>query len=124
MAFGAGAEKIWGGFPYYDAAYLGGTSTLRGFPRERFAGEASVNGVAAATLKLFRYYFLFPTDFGIFILCDAGRVWLDGESPGGWHTSFGGGVFVSPTYRQLTFSIGAAQSDEGLRLSFGGGFKF
>ncbi|MGH7456422.1 MAG: BamA/TamA family outer membrane protein, partial [bacterium] len=124
LAFGAGAEKIWGGFPYYDAAYLGGTGTLRGFPRERFAGEASINGVAAAMLKLFRYYFLFPTDFGMFILGDAGRVWLDGESPGGWHTSFGGGVFFSPTYRKLTFSIGAAQSDEGLRFSFGGGFKF
>jgi hypothetical protein len=97
---------------------------LRGFPRERFAGDAAVDGVAAAGLKLFRYYFLFPTDFGIFVLGDAGRVWLDGESPGDWHTSFGGGVLFSPAFRRLTLSIGVAQSVEGRRISISSGFKF
>jgi hypothetical protein len=25
---------------------------------------------------------------------DAGRVYIDGDSPGGWHTAFGGGLWI------------------------------
>ncbi|MDZ7343752.1 MAG: outer membrane protein assembly factor [candidate division KSB1 bacterium] len=125
LAAGVQGVKLWGtAFPYYDAAYIGGTSTLRGFARDRFAGDASVDGVAAVVLRLFRYHFLFPTDFGIFVFGDAGRVWLNSESPGDWHTSVGGGLLFAPILRTLTFTLGAARSTEDLRISISGGFRF
>ena len=31
---------------------------------------------------------------GILGFADAGRVYVDGESPGGWHTAMGGGFWV------------------------------
>ena len=30
---------------------------------------------------------------GVFALADAGRVWVDGDSPGDWHTNYGGGAW-------------------------------
>jgi hypothetical protein len=31
-------------------------------------------------------------DLGAFVLADAGRVFSEGQSPGGWHTDAGGGL--------------------------------
>lgn len=31
-------------------------------------------------------------DLGVILLADAGRVWRDGQSSGGWHTARGGGL--------------------------------
>ncbi|NTV98941.1 MAG: BamA/TamA family outer membrane protein, partial [Chlorobiaceae bacterium] len=35
-----GTEKLWGNFPFWEAAYLGGSTSLRGYERQRFAGDA------------------------------------------------------------------------------------
>ena len=37
---------------------------------------------------------LLPARWGIFGLADAGRVWVEGRSPGGWHVGWGGGVWA------------------------------
>jgi hypothetical protein len=46
---------------------------------------------------------------GIFGLADVGRVWMAGESDGGWHTGFGGGVWLEALGRAI--SIGYAKGD-------------
>jgi hypothetical protein len=46
---------------------------------------------------------------GVFALADAGRVWVDGDSPGGWHTGIGGGIWL--TALGQTFSVAAAHGD-------------
>jgi hypothetical protein len=120
---GAG-QKIWGAFPYYEAAFLGGRESLRGFRRYRFAGDAALNGRAEMRIKLFRSKVIVPTSFGIFFFGDAGRVWRNNQSPGGWHTAFGGGWWLAPLRRQATFSISLAKSAEGIRVNAGGGFAF
>jgi hypothetical protein len=125
FAFRAAGEKVWGAFPYYEAAYLGGRESLRGFRRERFAGDAALHGSAELQIFLFRTRrILFPTDVGIFYFADAGRVWLNGESPGEWHTTTGVGLWLAPIYRTFAFSIGVGQSTEGTRITAGGGFAF
>jgi hypothetical protein len=125
FALHAAGEKIWGTFPYYEAAYLGGRESLRGFRRERFAGDAALNGSAELQLFLLTSKnILFPTDVGLFFFADAGRVWVDGESPGDWHSTTGAGLWLAPIYRIFTFSIGAGQSAEGTRITAGGGFAF
>ncbi len=124
LAARARGEKIFGTFPYYEAAYLGGSRSLRGFLRERFGGDVSALGSAEARLYLFKYTFLFQTSFGILAGADMGRVWVDGNSPGDWHTSATGGIWFAPIFPTNVFSFSLASSPEGLRLTIGGGFAF
>jgi len=125
LALRTAGEKIWGEvFPYYEAAYVGGNASVRGFRRERFAGEAAAIGNAEWRAYLLRTKIVFPTDFGLFVFGDAGRVWFESKSPGGWHTSLGGGLWMAPIYRTFTFSVGIASSAEGKLVTAGGGFMF
>ncbi|UCG86569.1 MAG: BamA/TamA family outer membrane protein [Gemmatimonadota bacterium] len=124
LALGVRGEKVWGVFPYYEAAFLGGANRLRGFPQERFAGDASVYGSAEFRLLLGHLGLLVPWEFGLFVFTDAGRVFVSGESPGGWHASFGGGIWGAPLYRRFTGSITIARSVEGTAFYFGSGFGF
>ena len=91
---------------------------------KRFVGDATVLGVGEMRIKLFQPEIILPTDVGLFVFGEAGRVWFDGDTPGGWHTGIGGGLWFSPVYRFLTFSIGMANSSEGIRFNLCGGFSF
>jgi len=124
LALHGWGAKAWGTFPYYEAIYVGGNRSLRGYLRERFGGDTAALGSAELRLGLFRPMLLVPTEVGIFAFTDAGRVWLNDQSPDGWHTSAGGGIWFAPIMRASTFSIGAASSVEGLRITAGGGFAF
>jgi hypothetical protein len=124
LALHGWGAKAWGGFPYYEAVYVGGNRSLRGYLRERFGGDTGALGSAELRVALFRPFLLVPTEVGVFAFTDAGRVWLNDESPDGWHTSAGGGIWFAPITRGSTFSIGAASSVEGLRITAGGGFAF
>jgi outer membrane protein assembly factor BamA len=99
LAIRLGGKKVWGCVPFHEAAYIGGESSLRGFELQRFAGDAAVYGSAELRLTLANIFFLFPTEFGVFGLADAGRVYVQGTSPGGWHTDGGGGIWLAPLRR-------------------------
>ena len=86
LALRAIGEKIWGDAPYFDAAFIGGRKLLRGYSSYRFAGDAAVVGNAELRFPFRR------NTMDVFLLGDAGRVWADGESSGGWHTAYGGGL--------------------------------
>jgi hypothetical protein len=88
LAVRAGGEAAFGEYPLQYAATLGGSPTLRGYTFERYQGDAAAFGSAELRAPLFG-------PVGVFGLADAGRVWFDGESPGGWHTALGGGAFVA-----------------------------
>lgn len=124
LALRAAGERVWGRFPFYEAAYLGGSGSLRGFRLQRFAGEAAAFGSAELRFFLARIFLLVPTDIGLFGLADAGRVWRDGKSEGDWHKDFGGGLWLAPLRRDLTFSIGAGVSNELTAVVAGLGFGF
>ncbi|HEX2168086.1 MAG TPA: hypothetical protein VHG09_12710, partial [Longimicrobiales bacterium] len=95
VALRAGGEMVWGDFPVHEAAFLGGRTSLRGFESDRFAGDASVYGSTELHLPITTMELLVHGELGVFGLADAGRVFMDGESPGGWHTSFGGGTWFA-----------------------------
>jgi hypothetical protein len=124
LALRAAGERVWGRFPFYEAAYLGGSASLRGFRLQRFAGDAAAFGSAELRFFLARIFLLVPTDVGFFGLADAGRVWNDGKSEGSWHKDFGGGLWLAPLRRDLTFSIGAGVSNERTAVVAGLGFGF
>ncbi len=124
MAGKLGARKVWGNYPYYHAAYLGGSDTLRGFDWQRFAGDSSAYGSLELRFPVSRYFVILPGEFGLYGFMDVGRVFLAGESSDAWHTGYGGGIWIAPLIRQLALRFSVAGSDEGTRVYFGFGFDF
>ena len=94
LAFRAGGKKLWGNFPYFDAAFLGGSETFRTEERQRYAGDASLYGTTELRVPIAKFPFILPLDVGALGFMDAGRVYLNGQSPGGWHSAAGAGFWV------------------------------
>jgi Omp85 superfamily domain len=124
LSLRAGGRKVFGQFPFTEAASLGGADTLRGYRSQRFAGDAATWGNAELRVRLGNVYVLLPWESGIFAISDAGRVYLDGESSNKWHTDVGGGIWFALLNRANTVTIGAAHSNEGTRFFAGAGFGF
>ena len=94
IALRGGGKKLFGDFPYFDAAFLGGTSSLRALHRQQLAGDASLYGNAELRYPIAQFPLILPLDVGALAFVDAGRVYVDGDSPGGWHSSTGAGFWV------------------------------
>ncbi|HVH11573.1 MAG TPA: BamA/TamA family outer membrane protein [Longimicrobium sp.] len=105
LAVRAGGQAVFGDFPVQYAAFLGGSPSLRGYAYDRYAGDASAYGSAEVRVPV-----MGPV--GVLGLADAGRVWFDGASPGGWHTALGGGAFVRA--RGYTASLLYAYGERGI----------
>jgi hypothetical protein len=124
LALRLGGQAAWGNYPFFDAAVVGGGSTLRGWRTERFAGDASLYGNAELRFFLTKFFLLLPGDFGAFGLADAGRVYLSQESSNTWHPAFGGGLWVSFLGRGNTLSVSVAHGREGNGFYFRSGMAF
>ncbi len=93
LALRAGGAKVFGdAFPLHDAAHIGGTSSLRGYRGERYVGDAEAHGSVELRVPLGRITLLTRGTLGVFGFADAARLWYQDESPGGWHSGFGGGL--------------------------------
>ncbi len=119
FAFRTGAGKVWGNYPFYESMFLGGVNSLKGFSRERFAGDAVVLGETEIRFDVARVNILVPGMLGISFFGGAGRVFLTGEDSKRWHSSFGTSLWIS--YLEKMFNIGftAAKSDEGYKFFIG-----
>ncbi len=124
LALRAGGEKLWGPFPFFESAFLGGTQTVRGFARQRFAGDGALYGSAEVRLPLLRHGLVVPGEVGVLGIADAGRVFLDGEDSNRWHTGFGGGVWFTLLDRANTLGVSVVVSDERVGWYAGAGFAF
>ena len=122
LALRGSGEKLWGDFPYFDAAFLGGPSSLRGYHERRFAGDASLSGSAELRLTLFESRGFLPARWGVFGNGDVGRVYVKGDSPDGWHTGVGGGIWAGLLDRPNIASIGITRGKEQTSVEFGLGF--
>jgi hemolysin activation/secretion protein len=115
---------VWGPYPFHEAAFIGGWNTVRGFPEQRFAGDASLYGNLELRVSVRHFFVVVPGELGLFALGDAGRVFVRGEQSERWHSAIGGGLslaFLSPTN---TVSLAAADGGEGLRMYARAGFAF
>jgi hypothetical protein len=124
LALRIGGKKVWGAFPFFEAAFIGDPSTVRLGRVNRYAGDASAYGNAELRLALGRVLVVLPADVGIFGLADVGRVFLDGESSDQWHTAFGGGAWLAFLDRAYTVSLAAASSAERTGIYLQAGFGF
>lgn len=110
LAVRVGGERAFGTFPAFEAALLGGRTTLRGYRWNRFAGDAMAFGNAELRVPLDTVPLFFNGELGVFGAADAGRVWVDGASPGSWHTAFGGGVWFAFLGRALSAAYMSGES--------------
>lgn len=95
LALRLGGKQLWGDYPVYEAAFLGGSRTLRGFHSYRYAGDAAVWGSAELRQPLTTVKLVLRGQLGVVGFADAGRVWYQDEESDTWHTSSGGGLFYA-----------------------------
>ena len=135
LALRVGGKKVWGTFPFHESAFLGGPgfagislsdSHIRGFRKNRFAGDTSLYGNAELRLVLLPINLIVPGEFGVFMAVDAGRVFY-AEDPNGadkWHTGVGGGLWFSFLKRKQTLSIAIVNGDDLTGVYLRTGFMF
>jgi hypothetical protein len=125
LAVRVGGAHLFGTFPYFDAASLGG-STNRGFKTDRFIGKSSLYGNAELRTYVTppMYQSVFPVRFGVVGFFDIGRVWMPGEDSRKWHPSGGGGVLLKAVGTPIVFRVVASHSSEGTLFYVGSGFRF
>ncbi len=124
LAVRAGGRQLWGDYPWFDAAFVGGSNN-RGYQAGRFVGDSSLFG----TLSLRRWLGevnrkVISLRLGLVAFGDVGRVWVEGEDSKAWHSSLGGGLLVQPLGAPFTAHVIAANSTEGTRFYFGFGYPF
>jgi hypothetical protein len=127
LALRVGGKQTFGDYPYFEAAFIGGSrreASVRGLRGQRYAGDASAYGNAELRLKLFDVALLVPTNVGIFGLADAGRVFFSGETSDRWHRAVGGGFWIAPVDRRNTVAFYAARSEGRTAYYFHAGFLF
>jgi hypothetical protein len=122
VALRVGGALAAGEYPAQFAPAIGGRRSLRGYSWRRFAGDAAVNGGAELRVPLGTYnLLLLRSQVGVFGLADAGRVWFDGASDGGWHTGVGGGFWFAALGRSVSV---AYANGEGGRLYLSSGLFY
>jgi hypothetical protein len=142
LALRAGGEKLWGEHPWHESAFLGGAAPgggpggdafggrgggvdlLRGYESQRFAGDASVSGSAELRLRLGSFMMLVPTEVGVSVTGETGRVFLEGESSSRWHGAFGGGIWFSFIGPMNVLSVSVIGSREKTGVYAAAGFAF
>ena len=123
LALRAGGRKVWGTFPFHESAFLGGpgltgsdvsNGSLRGFRKNRFAGDTALYGNSELRLVLTKIKLLVPGELGLFGAADAGRVIYaeDPDDADTWHTGVGGGLWLSFLQRRQTLSVAAVNGDD------------
>jgi hypothetical protein len=121
LAVRAGGDLATGDYPVQYSAAIGGKRSLRGYQFRRFAGDAGVHAGTELRVPVGTINLLVRSQLGVFGLADAGRVWFDGGSEGGWHSAVGGGFWLSAFGRSV--SVAYARGDAN-RLYFKTGLSY
>ena len=117
-----GGQKVWGAYPWHESAFIGGSDTVRGYGRNRFAGDASLYGNAQAMLNLFRMNFILPMRVGVLGLAETGRVFLKGETSKTWHPAYGAGLYIRVPATGFIFHGLFSRGSEGAHFHVNVGF--
>ncbi|WP_240337982.1 metallophosphoesterase [Gelidibacter japonicus] len=111
-------------YEFYQGAFLGGDTDLRGYRNQRFLGKYSYSQTTDIRLTLASVNKTFiPLKVGVFGGYDYGRVWEKNDNSNQWHQSYGGGLWLTGA-ELLTARVSYFNSIEGGRIGFGVGFGF
>ena len=119
LATNIGGAYTFGDYEFFHANYLSNQSRLRGFRSNRFGGDGIVYHATDLRIKLFQGRGGLRTGFGIFGSFDHGRAFLEDEDINDWHTSYGGGIYLTPL-DLLGFKIGYYVGDDDTQVTIGG----
>lgn len=101
-------------YDFYQAAGI----TLRGFRDNRFIGKQSFYHHTDFRLDMGKIRNPFtPLRYGLFTGFDYGRVWFPGEHSRRWHTSYGGGFWLT-IINEVTTQYSCFGSEDGARFLF------
>lgn len=106
-----GGKKVWGDFPFFEAAYIDNRTTA-GYNWNRFGGDASLYGGVDLDVIVGRARNFVPGDFGFSLFSHAGRVFLDGDGSSMWHPSYGAGMFYAPFKRSAKFGVKIGRNED------------
>jgi len=107
-------------YEFYQAA----TTELRGFRDNRFIGQQSFYQYSDIRLDMGKLQNpLTPLKYGVFAGIDHGRVWYNGETSDKWHSSYGGGFWLT-ILRKFTGKFSYFGSSDGSRFMFQLGMGF
>ena len=125
LAGRVGGARLFGDYPWFDAAFLGGR-TDRGFRSHRYRrGRLALREPRAAYLHRPPVFAsIFPVRFGLVGFVDVGRVWLSSEDSQRWHPSAGGGVLLKPVGTAIVLRAVLAHGSEGTLDLRWLGFRF
>lgn len=121
VALRAGYKRVFGRYPFHEAAFIGDAATVRLGRQNRYAGDAAAWGSAELRVKLLRARIFVPGEIGLTGLADMGRVWLRGETSDTWHRAVGGGLwwsFIRPS-NLLSLTVSAGRERTALYLAAG-----
>ena len=119
-----GYQKTLGDYEFFQSAQLDGFNTLRGYRRYRFSGESSLYHQVEMRVKLFDWRsFYFPSQVGMILFNDLGRVWVDNEESNKIHHGYGGGVYITP-FNFAAINVLLAVSEESVMPLVKFGFYF
>jgi Omp85 superfamily domain len=124
LALRLSGQLAFGRYPYYEAVYLGGAKSLRGYEPQRYAGDAGLLANSEARLDVARLPVGVQLDFGVVGIADLGRVWLEGEQSDIWHAGTGGGVWFALADRSFGIVFSFVQSVDDNTALFETGFAF
>jgi hypothetical protein len=124
LALRVGGRKLWGRYPFSDAAYIGDDATVRLGFKQRYAGDAEVHANVELRLHLVRSVLVLPADFGVFGLYDTGRVWYSGESSDRWHRAAGAGISIAFLQPENTLSLAVTRAEGRTGIYVNAGFAF
>ncbi|HXY41353.1 MAG TPA: hypothetical protein VEQ10_16885, partial [Vicinamibacteria bacterium] len=134
LALRAGGKKVFGEYPYFEAAYLGGglggfgpsagDEPVRGLQRHRYAGDAALYGNADLRIYVSRFNLILPGTWGLLGFGDVGRVYYSGEDSTKWHAGYGGGIWIAWLDRGNALSLSYARSEGHDSIYMRAGFAF
>jgi hypothetical protein len=124
VAVRVGGRHLWGDYPWFEAAPIGGLNN-RGFVSRRFIGDSSLFGGVSLRGWLGRVRFpIVPMRLGLVAFLETGRVWHGVDESKTWHTSAGGGLLLQPLAAPITLHAVVGHSKESTLFYFGLGYPF
>lgn len=125
LSLKGGVSHSYGAAPFYYQSFLGQTSHLRGYRKNRFSGNTATYFNSELRWHIGRIQTrVAPFYWGIFGFYDVGRTYLEGENSNTFHNAYGGGAYLIP-YNMKSFNLVmtiARSEEEVALLKFGVGF--
>ncbi len=119
-----GGSAVIGKYPFLKGAFIGGKESLRGYNRNRFAGDASLFSQNEIRTQLTNLDIFVKSKIGLLIFSDIGRVFVSNKNSKKWHPTAGFGTWVDFSDRLFTVVATLAFSNEKPEIFFGTNFSF